>query len=340
MATDLDNSPYASNVADPPEFAAKLERYPRRQVVQLVRELSQVNGWRTTGLLVMHWSIILAAGATAIWSGHWAVYLVAILIIATRQQALGVMLHDATHYLLYKNRVVNDMVCDALIAFPLGLSTDLYRATHFRHHLYTNTADDPDLQYQKDDPDWFNWPKSNWKTRWVILKSFLGLNLHKAYKPLKMWSPWMNIGLPLEGKPKYPLRSRILLVVSTVLIYALVIGSGLIVPVLILWALPGLTLLNLVNRMRATAEHIGAPGNHELNATRTVIPSLWERLVIAPMGVNFHLEHHLFPSVPGPNLAKLHRALMEDESFSSKAHITQSYVGVVRELMQTKNPKE
>ncbi len=134
--------------------------------------------------------------------------------------------HDATHYLLYKNRVVNDMVCDALIAFPLGLSTDLYRATHFRHHLYTNTADDPDLQYQKDDPDWFNWPKSNWKTRWVILKSFLGLNLHKAYKPLKMWSPWMNIGLPLEGKPKYPLRSRILLVVSTVLIYALVIGQG------------------------------------------------------------------------------------------------------------------
>ncbi|MBW3599736.1 MAG: fatty acid desaturase, partial [Planctomycetes bacterium] len=96
------------------------------------------------------------------------------------------------------------------------------------------------------------------------------------------------------------------------------------------------TLMNLFNRLRATAEHVGAPWTHELNSTRTVVPTWLERLTIAPMNVSYHLEHHLFPSVPGPNLDKLHRLLMEDESFREHAHITRGYTGVVRELMTPK----
>jgi fatty acid desaturase len=266
-------------------------------------------------------------------SGHWAVYLTAMVVIATRQQALGVMLHDATHYLLYKNRIVNDLVCDLCIAFPLAMSTDLYRATHFRHHRFTNTEDDPDLRYQRKDHDWYDWPKTRLGCAWVIFKSIFGLNIHKAHEPYKMWSPWMNILLPLNGKPHYPLRARVLLVISTIGFYAAIIGSGLILPAILLWGVPALTLMNLFNRMRATAEHLHTPGTHELNSTRTVIPNWLERLTIAPMCVSYHLEHHLFPSVPGPNLRKLHAALMQDEEFRNKAHLTHSYAGLLRELI-------
>jgi fatty acid desaturase len=124
--------------------------------------------------------------------------------------------------------------------------------------------------------------------------------------------------------------------VNTIAFYALIIASGLIVPAILLWAVPALTLLNLFNRLRATAEHIGAPWTHELNSTRTVVPTWLERLTIAPMNVSYHLEHHLFPSVPGPNLRKLHEMLMEDEAFREHAHITRSYTGVVRELMNAR----
>lgn len=341
MASVAASNSIGDNVVDPPEFAASLERYPRKHVTAEVRRLSQVNGWRTTGLLVLHWSIVLLAGWAAVASGHWAVYALAMVVIATRQQALGVMLHDATHYLLYKNRTVNDVVSDLFVAFPLGMSTDLYRATHFRHHRYTNTEDDPDLRYQRKDADWYDWPKTRLGCAWVVVKSLLGLNVHKAHEPYKMWSPWMNILRPLDGKPRYPLRARVLLVLSTAAFYAAIIGSGLIIPALLLWAVPGLTIMNLFNRLRATAEHLHTPSTHELNATRTVIPTWFERLSIAPMNVSYHLEHHLFPSVPGPNLAKLHRVLMQDEEFRTKAHLTHSYVGLLRELMTPKQePQE
>jgi fatty acid desaturase len=323
----------ADNVADEPEFSVSLQRYPRKHVAAEIRRLSQVNGWRTTGLLIFHWTMILLAGWAAVASGHWAVYLAAMIVIATRQQALGVMLHDAVHYLLYKNRTVNDVVCDLFIAFPLAMSTDLYRATHFRHHRYTNTEDDPDLGYQKKDHDWYNWPKTRAGCAWVLFKSVFGLNLHKAREAYKMWSPWMNILRPLDGKPHYPLRARVLLVVSTIAFYVLIIGSEIIVPAIVLWAVPALTIMNLFNRLRATAEHIGAPWTHELNSTRTIIPNWLERMTVAPMYVSYHLEHHLFPSVPGPNLRKLHELLMEDEEFRSQAHITHSYAGLFRELM-------
>jgi fatty acid desaturase len=124
------------------------------------------------------------------------------------------------------------------------------------------------------------------------------------------------------------------LVLTTIAIYGVVIGGGIIVPAILLWMVPGFTLLNLVNRMRATAEHIGAIGTHELNATRTVVPNLLERLTIAPMGVSYHLEHHLFPSVPGPRLAELHRLLMQDDDYRARALVTYSYTGVLRELMR------
>ncbi len=336
MSDTLAAAPPTENVVDPPEFSVALERYPRREIAPEVRRLSLVNGWRTSGLLLLHWSVILLAAWGAVAAGHWAAYVAAMLAIATRQQALGVMLHDATHYLLYRNRTVNDVVSDLFIAFPLGMSTDLYRATHFRHHRFTNTADDPDLRYQRNDADWFEWPKSRLACAWVIVKSFLGLNLHKAHEPYKNWSPWMNIARPLDGKPPYPLRARVLLVLHTAAFYALILGGGLLIPALLLWAVPALTLLNLFNRLRATAEHIGAPWTHELNSTRTVIPTWLERLTIAPMNVSYHLEHHLFPSVPGPNLRQLHKLLMEDEAFRENAHITRGYAGVVRELMHAK----
>jgi fatty acid desaturase len=325
---------YADNVDDVPELKEDLQRFPRAKVIREVRRLSRVNGWRSTGWIAFHWTVILLSGGAAIVIGQWWAYLLSMVVIATRQQALGVMMHDGAHYLLYKNRVVNDVVSDLFVAFPIGLSTDLYRGTHFRHHLHTNSADDPDLAYQRKDADWFVWPKSRLACAWVLFKSFLGLNVFKGYEPYRLWSPWLNIHRPLKGKPRFPLRSRVLLVLTTIAIYGVVIGGGIIVPAILLWMVPGFTLLNLVNRMRATAEHIGAIGTHELNATRTVVPNLLERLTIAPMGVSYHLEHHLFPSVPGPRLAELHRLLMQDDDYRARALVTYSYTGVLRELMR------
>jgi fatty acid desaturase len=74
--------------------------------------------------------------------------------------------------------------------------------------------------------------------------------------------------------------------------------------------------------------------DEELGSTRTVIPYLWERCFFAPHNISYHLEHHLFPGVPFYNLPKLSAALMRDETYRAKAHITRGYAtGVLRECL-------
>ena len=46
----------------------------------------------------------------------------------------------------------------------------------------------------------------------------------------------------------------------------------------------------------------------DLRNTRTTLARWWERLLIAPNRVNYHLEHHLLMTVPHYNLPRMHRA--------------------------------
>jgi len=312
------------------------ERFSRKRHIETVRKLSQVNGWRTTGFLLFHWGVIAVTLIVAGTTLHWAAFVIGAFIIASRMQAIGVMMHDATHYLLYQNRAVNDVVSDLFIAFPLGMSTTLYRKTHFRHHRFTNTEEDQDLVAQRQDGEWYQWPKTRWGCAKAILRSFFGINAHRAWILLKHWAPWNHLRDPLSDD--FPLRARVLYVATTLVMYgvfgwALMVNAQLTLSLMAMYLVSGLTILNLINRVRATAEHMGVPATHELNATRTVLPSVWERFFIAPYGVNYHLEHHLFPSVPGCNLGKLHQELMRDPEFADKAHVTRTYVGMIRELM-------
>jgi fatty acid desaturase len=133
------------------------------------------------------------------------------------------------------------------------------------------------------------------------------------------------------------MRCRVLCVVGGIVAWTIVIWTRAWWPVLFLWVLPSATLLNVFGRVRFTAEHIGVENEHELNFSRTVIPNWLERVFIAPFGINYHVEHHMFPSVPGWRLNELHKILMRDDSFSQRVHITRSYFGlrqgVFHELM-------
>jgi len=311
-------------------------RFSRKRHIEVVRALSQVNGWKTTAFLLFHWSIIIGTLAIAAITMHWAVFVVGVFLIASRMQALGVMMHDATHFLLYQNRAVNDVVCDLFIAFPLGMSTTLYRKTHYRHHRFMNTEEDQDLVAQREEGEWYDWPKTRWGCAKAILRSLFGVNAHRAWILFKHWAPWNHMRDPINDD--FPLRARFLYVGTTILMYvffawSVMTDAKVALSLIAMYMISGFTILNLINRIRVTAEHLGVPGTHELNSTRTVLPSLWERFFIAPYGVNYHLEHHLFPSVPGYNLGKLHRELMQDPEFAEKAHLTRTYVGLIRELM-------
>ena len=78
--------------------------------------------------------------------------------------------------------------------------------------------------------------------------------------------------------------------------------------------LPLMTLYPVQIRIRSAAEHgmdVGrpeTPGDPWISRSSTL--NVFERFVIAPMDQNYHYEHHIFPSIPNYNLARVHDYLI------------------------------
>ncbi len=83
--------------------------------------------------------------------------------------------------------------------------------------------------------------------------------------------------------------------------------SGYLVEYLVLWVLPLVTVVQAILRLRAIAEH-GATTDFSspLTAARTNLGPAWLRWLIFPHQVNYHIEHHLYASVPHYHLPRLH----------------------------------
>lgn len=306
-------------------------RYSRRGTLPTIREMSVIDDRRNAVLLALQWAIAIAAMAMAIRIDHALAYVLAGFIVGTRIQCLAVMMHDACHGMLFSNRRINDFVGDILVAYPLAFSIHLYRANHLHHHRHTNTMRDRDYRIQRRDPDQ-HFPKSRGAMAWLLLRSVLGLNLHRMARDSRVWAPFANFHNPRRFGYDYPVALRMRYVVWAILFYGLILLSPWRWQILGMLLIPQFLWANLFNRIRAMAEHNGVSDESELQGTRTVIPSRLDRLLIAPLNVSYHLEHHLFPSVPWTNLARLHAHLMRDPDYASRAHVTRGYRGVIREL--------
>jgi fatty acid desaturase len=125
-----------------------------------------------------------------------------------------------------------------------------------------------------------------------------------------------------------PRALRGMLVTNAVLLGILVLAGH---PWLyLLWGGAWLTTNMLVTRIRAIAEHsmIRDPSD-PLQNTRTTLARWWERLLIAPNRVNYHLEHHLLMTVPHYQLPRMHRLLRERGALDD-ANVTTGYWNVLR----------
>jgi fatty acid desaturase len=91
-----------------------------------------------------------------------------------------------------------------------------------------------------------------------------------------------------------------------------------------------LTTYSLAMRIRSIAEHGMVPDPaDDMRNTRTTTARWWERLLLAPNRVNFHLEHHLVMAMPHYSLPRLHRLLRERGALDG-ACVTRGYLDVLR----------
>src|SRR5688572_12892111 len=100
----------------------------------------------------------IGAGTLSWW---WAVPVtfVAIVSIGASQHQLGGVIHESTHYILFANRKMNELVSDWLAAFPIYTSTYAFRLHHLAHHQFVNDPHrDPNFSQAKDSGHWLDFP--------------------------------------------------------------------------------------------------------------------------------------------------------------------------------------
>ena len=239
--------------------------------------------------LVMHaWSLIFGSMALFVWWPNPFTFLLAVMVIGTRQLGLAILMHDAAHGLLFENRRLNDWVGSWLLAYPVAASLTLYRPYHLTHHRHTQQAEDPDLGLSKPFPIS---RRSLWRK---VVRDLTGQTAFQRRREQ------FRRGLAVRGS-----------LIANAALFALLAFAGYWWLYPVLWLLPLATWYQLVTRIRNIAEHAVVPDNDDpLRNTRTTLANPVERLFIAPYWVNYHLEHHLFMFVPCWRLPAAHRLLI------------------------------
>jgi len=294
------------------EFKDDFRKALPREVVQ---RLTRRSPWRAT-FAVLHDVLILAAAIVAglyFWPNP-LIILLSVVVIGTRQHALFVIAHDAAHYLLYDNRLLNDAVGRAC-AMLQGLSMCTYRVIHRMHHNNLYGELDPDTALHG------GYPRGRAYLVKKLLKDLSGLTAWKTYAYFLGGAPALNTSTKVAVRPlddtsaklrKEALQDRNLVIAFHVLLLGVFAWSGYLLQYLVLWVLPLVTVVQAILRLRAIAEH-GATTDFSspLTAARTNVAPAWLEWLIFPHQVNYHIEHHLYASVPHYNLPALHAELLK-----------------------------
>jgi fatty acid desaturase len=282
-----------------------------------MHDLLRPRAWRAWLSIATNWGVIFAAFAlVAAWPNPLTV-VAALCLIGTRQLGGAALMHDAAHRALFRRRGLNDWVGNWLCAYPIWSDTDRYRPYHLQHHAHTGTAQDPDLALVSPFPVT---RRSLRRKLWRDLSGQTGRKFARA--------AFARTFARCRHDEAARRAARGVLV-TNVILFALLAAAG--HPALyLLWLGAWLTTHTLVTRVRFIAEHgMVIDQDDPLRNTRTMLPTWWERLLIVPNRLNFHLEHHLLMTVPHYNLARMHR-LLRDRGVLDGACVERGYLGVLQ----------
>ncbi len=291
--------------------------------------LSSISAYKSMLAVLLEWIIIASLFyVNAIYESI-PLLVISIIIIGSRLHALGVFMHEATHYRLHPNRKVNDFMGNVFCAWPILTTLASYRKNHLAHHRHMNTSEDPDW-FSKIDVQYFQFPMARKDIVIAYLKALTGVMFFTFY--LKRTLDISNNQKADTGKNSH----KWIRFACYILILAGSYFSGYFSLIILLWLIPIMTSLVFFAHIRSVAEHFALPLEHKLNSTRTVKASWWEKVFCAPYNVQYHLEHHLYPSIPWYNLADCHQELCLNSDYLEHAHITGGYFsGLMAECQQS-----
>lgn len=264
------------NQPHPARCKAMIQKYP--QIQTLIG-----NNPYTFGILLfvvgLQFSLAWYVGTLGS-SYWWATVLLAYFIGAFANHSLFVIIHDATHNLIFRNTTLNRLtaiIADLPNVVPSAMGFRIY---HLKHHAHQG-----DHNYDAD-------LASHWEARlvgnsalgkalWLLFFPVFQLLRPPRLKAIKLWSAWTVANL------------LIVLISDAAIIY--------------FWGSSAFLYLVLSFMFSVGLHPVGARWIQEHYTTdgKQETGSYYGSLNILAMNVGYHNEHHDFPSIPWNRLPQL-----------------------------------
>lgn len=315
--------------------------YLTREEIRALVEPSDLEGALS---VFTSWSMIGAAFALlSAFPAQPAAWIVGVVVLGGRQLGLAILMHECSHHSLFRSRALNEWVGTWLCAAPVWQRLEDYRRHHRAHHAHTSQEGDTDLGLVA------SFPTTRAGLFRKLLRDLLGIAfLRRVLGTLLMDAGVLTYSASTGQRRVHPapgpraiarnlLRNTGPTVLTNGLLFACLaaIGHGELYGA---WVLANAIPFSLFVRIRSIAEHaVTATTDDPFRNTRTTAAHALARLTVAPHHVNFHLEHHLLPTVPHYRLRAMHQLLRERGAYED-AEQAAGYLEVLRRATDRRGP--
>src|SRR5882757_4749145 len=240
----------------------------------------------------------------------WA--LPAFLLYGTIYSSSDARWHECQHGTAFKTRWINELFYE-VSSFMTIREASLWRWSHSRHHTHTIIVDyDPEIQVTR--------PADLLKIVCDFLYLYSGpIEIKRiALHAFGVLTPAEQDYIPLVARRRTIRSSQIyLLIVLTVIASSVALKSFL--PILFVWT-PRF-YGGWLHQLCGLTQHAGLAENvyDHRKSTRTVYMNPVYRFLY--MNMNYHIEHHMFPTVPYFSLPELHESI--------KSQMPRPYAGII-----------
>ncbi len=264
---------------------------------QRIRELGVIRTNRALLDIAFCWILILAAFVLVTYHTAWWSLVTAFVLIGNRYYALFIIGHDGMHRRVAPSTNRNDLICDLLVFGPIGAITRLNNYNHLEHHYWLGTPKDPDRPKHCS----FNKTSSSELLGFLSGFSIVLTAIRNVFHPRARQNQAGGYGV------------RDVFIVGG---WFVLLAGGLTWQIgwwayPLLWLAPVYTFMYLADNFRSWSEHSHPEADDSADAHRliTFLSNPVERCFLAPMNMNYHTVHHLWPSIPYYNLAAADREI-------------------------------
>ena len=289
----------------------KLDKWHKCKVdIEVLKELSKKSDLKGLQHILVFFGLLIVTGILAYitWGTWWSVFW--FLVYGNIYSFSNPLWHETGHKTAFKSKFLNEFFY-YISSFMSNFEPTRWRYTHFVHHGNTYSTENPfdhEIEYGND-------LKETSKGLIINIIPFLDLVFIKKHISFEIFQHAFGIKtkvmeecIPENAQAKAILNSRIYVVVwSLIALWSILASSWMPILYFLLPHFYGKTLHKLV----AFTQHAGLARNIKDHRFSTREMHLNPILSFLYWKMEYHLTHHMFPTVPSYNLDKLHHHIKD-----------------------------